>query len=141
MWSPTFASRLASWNDLREQASKLAPEDALYAINNWWFQTPWKPYYLHWDDQHEWPDPWELLNDNLYCDVARGLGILYTISLLNHADLTDAELVLTSEGHNLVLVSKRKYILNWDQNIIVNTNHELEIQKQLTQSQVQNKYN
>jgi len=96
---------------------------------------------LHWDDQETWPDPWELLSDNLYCDVARGLGILYTISLLDHADLTDAELVLTAEGHNLVLVNKRKYILNWDQDIIVNTNQEIEIKQQLTQSQVQNKYN
>jgi len=81
------------------------------------------------------------LSDNLYCDVARGLGILYTISLLDHPDLTDAELVLTDEGHNLVLVNKRKYILNWATENIVNTNHKLEIKKRLTQSQMQDKYN
>jgi hypothetical protein len=141
MWPKTFQLRLDSWATLRSQSRNLKPELALEAINAWWFQAPWRAYHLHWDDRDTWPDPWELLSDNLYCDVAKGLGILYTISLLDHADLTDAELVLTSEGHNLVLVNKRKYILNWDQDIVVNTNQEIEIKQQLTQRQVQNKYN
>ena len=141
MWQKTFSDRLEAWTTLRDQSQKLDPETALKQINSWWFRAPWRAYHLHWDDQPTWPDPWQLLSDNLYCDVARGLGILYTISLLDRADLTDAELVLTAEGHNLVLVSKRKYILNWDAENIVNTNHELEIKKYLTQSQVQEKYN
>lgn len=141
MWPATFASRLASWNDLRAHAATLAPEAALHAINNWWFSVPWKPYYLHWEDQQEWPDPWELLSDNIYCDVARGLGILYTITLLGRADLTDAELVLTESGHNLVQVNKRKYILNWNKNTIVNTIQDEKIVKLLTQSQIAQQYN
>ena len=141
MWPKTFQLRLDAWANLRTQNQTQPVETALANINQWWFQTPWRAYHLHWDDQPTWPDPWELLSDNLYCDVARGLGILYTISLLDHADLTDAELVLTGEGHNLVLVNKRKYILNWDSEAIVNTNHKLEIKKCLTQSQVQSKYN
>ena len=122
MWHKQFGDRLAAWNQLRTQSLNLPLESALSLINSWWFETPWIPYHLHWDDMPTWPDPWELLSDNLYCDVARGLGILYTISLLDHADLTDAELVLTPEGHNLVLVDKRKYILNWDRDEIVNIN-------------------
>ena len=141
MWPQTFQLRLDAWANLRDQVRSQDHETALANINSWWFRSPWRAYHLHWDDQETWPDPWELLSDNLYCDVARGLGILYTISLLDHADLTDAELVLTGEGHNLVLVNKRKYILNWDSNIIVNTSPKIEIKRQLTQSQVQNKYN
>jgi hypothetical protein len=141
MWPKTFQLRLDAWANLRQQIQNDSAEQALIAINQWWFQTPWRAYHLHWDDQETWPDPWELLSDNLYCDVARGLGILYTISLLDHPDLTDAELVLTDEGHNLVLVDKRKYILNWATENIVNTNHKLEIKKRLTQRQMQDKYN
>jgi hypothetical protein len=141
MWPKTFQLRLDAWASLRQQIQNESAEHALATINQWWFNTPWRAYHLHWDDRATWPDPWELLSDNLYCDVARGLGILYTISLLDHADLTDAELVLTDEGHNLVLVNKRKYILNWDADNIVNTNHKLEIKKHLTQHQVQQKYN
>jgi hypothetical protein len=141
MWPTTFTSRLDAWTTLRAQSRVLPPELALEKINAWWSQTPWRAYHLHWDDQDSWPDPWELLSDNLYCDVAKGLGILYTISLLDHKDLTDAALVLTSEGYNLVLVSKRKYILNWDHDSIVNTNQKIEVTRCLTQHQVQNKYN
>lgn len=141
MWPKTFELRLDAWASLRQQIQTQSAEAALTQINSWWFRCPWRAYHLHWDDRAEWPDPWELLSDNIYCDVARGLGILYTISLLNHADLTDAELVLTDEGHNLVLVCQRKYILNWDTDTIVNTNRKLEIKQCLTQHQVQQKYN
>ena len=136
MWPVTFADRLESWTALRNQVVCLPKESALQKINNWWFDCPWKPYYLHWDDQQEWPDPWQLLSDNYYCDVARGLGILYTITLLDREDLMSAELVLTDQGHNLVLVDKTKYILNWERNTIVNTNQEVKIKKRLTQDRV-----
>jgi hypothetical protein len=120
MWPLTFADRLAAWADLRSQCQSLDSEPALTAINSWWFNSPWQPYYLHWDDQDLWPDPWQLLSDDTYCELARGLGILYTISLLDRADMVDAELVLDKDGRNLVLVAKEKYILNWNKDSIVN---------------------
>jgi hypothetical protein len=140
MWPANFALRLESWNDLRDRCQTLPPEQALESINTWWFDVPWRPYYLHWDDQPNWPDPWQLLSDNHYCDLARALGILYTITLLDRADLGDATLVLTTTGDNLVLVSKSKYILNWDRDTVVNTNQETNIKKQLTQSAVKQQY-
>jgi hypothetical protein len=140
IWPITFASRLESWNLLRDSCLTLDTKSTLQAINSWWFDAPWRPYYLHWDDQPNWPDPWQLLSDNHYCDLARALGILYTITLLDRADLGDATLVLTDSGDNLVLVEKSKYILNWDKDTIVNTNQETTIKKQLTQSAVKQQY-
>ena len=136
MWPTTFGSRLENWNLLRDQCQNLPIDRALDDINRWWFQAPWKPYYLHWDDHATWPDPWQLLSDNIYCDVARGLGILYTINLLDRADLASASLVLTHEGHNLVLVEKEKYILNWEPDTIVNTSLEVKIHRQYQQQQI-----
>ena len=130
IWPESFSARLTSWNQLRQQVQHLPAESALTDINNWWFDAPWRPYYLHWDDQKTWPDPWQLLSDNIYCDVARGLGILYTITLLNRADMAPLDLILTESGHNLVLATKEKYILNWEVNNIVNTNHIVTIQQQ-----------
>jgi hypothetical protein len=136
MWDPNFAGRLAGWNHLRESCQNISPESSLIKINQWWFQAPWQPYYLHWDDQHVWPDPWQLLSDNVFCEVARGLGILYTITLLNRADLAPADLVLTETGHNLVLVGESKYILNWDPDTVVNNNLELKIRRQHQQQPI-----
>lgn len=119
----TFAERLESWSDLRQQVQSLPIQSALQTINSWWFQTPWRAYHLHWDDQPTWPDPWQLLDDNLYCSLARGLGIMYTIAMIEREDMQDAVLVEIGSD-NLVLVGGEKYILNWDADEIVNINLE-----------------
>lgn len=121
MWPKTFAERLESWTQLRRQAFTTDAELTLSAINSWWFQTPWRAYHLHWDDRKDWPDPWQLLDDNIYCSLARGLGILYTITLLDRPDLQDAVLA-EFDSDNLVLVQKKKYILNWDADNVLNIN-------------------
>ena len=76
----------------------------------------------------------------MYCEVARGLGILYTITCLNRGDMDSAELVLTNDDRNLVLLDKSKYILNWDQTVVLNTSSEIEFKKSLHQSQITQQY-
>ena len=121
MWPKTFEDRLVQWSQLKKRTAALPLESALIEINAWWFNTPWTPYHLHWDERANWPDPWQLLEDNLFCSLARGLGILYTIAIINHLDIESA--VLTEVGgDNLVLIDKSKYILNWDKEEIVNIN-------------------
>ena len=120
MWPNTVDQRLQSWYELRQLASTADLESALDLVNVWWFNAPWRPYHLHWDDRQNWPDPWQLLSDNMFCPLARGLGILYTVTMLNRPDIQDAELI-NSDNDNLVLISNGKYILNWDSKQIVNT--------------------
>ena len=139
-WPATFEARLDSWNQLRTQVADQPVESALETINSWWFQSPWTAYHLHWDDQNTWPDPWQLLSDNMYCEVARGLGILYTITCLNRGDMDSAQLVLTNDDRNLVLLDKSKYILNWDKTVVLNTSSEIEVKKSLHQSQITQQY-
>jgi hypothetical protein len=136
----TFEARLAGWNRLRHQVADMSVYAALVTINAWWFRAPWCAYHLHWDDQHNWPDPWQLLEDNLFCEVARGLGILYTITLLNRPDIADAELVLTKDDRNLVLVGQSKYILNWNEEVVVNSSQPVEIIKRVHQSGLASQY-
>ena len=121
MWARTFDSRLVSWNQLRSDVATVPADQCLHAINAWWFDSPWRAYHLHWDDQPAWPDPWQLLDDNLFCGLARGLGMLYTIALLDRPDIQDAELIDTGSD-NLVLVEQKKYILNWDRDQLLNIN-------------------
>ena len=121
MWARTFDARLASWNQLRSAVATMPVDQCLNNINAWWFDSPWRAYHLHWDDQPAWPDPWQLLDDNLFCGLARGLGMLYTISLLDRPDIQDAELIDTGSD-NLVLVEQKKYILNWDRDQLLNIN-------------------
>lgn len=136
MWPKTFAERLESWNNLKKQTATMDLEPALDAINKWWFQTPWTAYYLHWDDRDAWPDPWQLLNDNIYCPLARALGIMYTITLIDRPDLQDAVLAEFSTD-NLVQVGNEKYILNWDPTTMLNINPgEIKTRHSVAQAQV-----
>ena len=136
MWPATFEQRLHAWGVLRETVQHASVEQLLADINTWWFHAPWRAYHLHWDDQDVWPDPWELLSDNIYCDLARGLGILYTITLLDRADLQDSVLA-ESDQVNLVLVQDKKYILNWDSQQVLNINPgQIKAQHSVTQQQL-----
>ena len=119
MWPKNYDSRLTAWVDLRARCARAPLESSLQNINIWWHQTPWKPYYLHWDDCRTWPDPWQLLADDIYCDVARALGMLYTIRLLERNDCDSVQMVRAEQG-NLVLVQHGKYVLNWSSDTIVN---------------------
>lgn len=139
MWAKTFEARLAEWQRLRDQVAAVDIPVALHLVNSWWFRAPWCPYHLHWDDRDTWPDPWQLLSDNVYCDLARGLGIMYTISLLEREDLQDACLA-ECDGYNLVLVNQKKYILNWKADTIVNiTLEQVHARNQISQEQIKQK--
>ena len=76
-------------------------------------------HHLHWDDWRDWPDPWNLLADNIWCDVAKALGIMYTLLLVEHKDIVDIQMITDDEA-NLVLINDGKYILNWAPGEIVN---------------------
>ena len=119
MWPVKFEDRLIQWSSLREEAKTLSLESSLNKINHWWQQTPWSPYHLHWDDQETWPNPWELLSDNLFCDLARSLGIVYTTMMIDHPEINKIELASCDET-NLVLINQGKYILNWSPEELLN---------------------
>ena len=61
---------------------------------------------------------------------------MYTISMLDRADMAPTTLVLTDDGSNLVLVAKEKYILNWEVEHIVNTFTKVKIKRQYQQDQI-----
>lgn len=140
MWPKTFEARLASWVQLRSWCADQPLEPSLIAINHWWFAAPWCAYHLHWDDQPSWPDPWQLLEDNIFCDLARGLGMLYTIMLLDRTDMQSAALV-QCESDNLVTLPGEKYILNWERDSIVNINLTVNtVHRSISTKQIQQQF-
>ena len=140
IWPKDFSNRLTSWVELRQKAEYLDAEAALNSINRWWLTSPWCPYYLHYDDLKDWPDPWQLLSDDIYCDVARGLGIMYTIAMLEREDFRDARLIESDLG-NLVLVCNEKYILNYSPTEILNTNLRVtKVKRCIQQEQLLHKF-
>jgi len=133
VWPARYEDRLSQWHQLRQDNQTNDLETALLAINDWWQQCPWTPYYLHWDDLEQWPDPWDLLSDNHFCSLAKALGIVYTLHMISRSDITCTELAVNgSSADNLVLINKGKYILNWEAGQLLNiTSPEINITRSI----------
>jgi hypothetical protein len=132
-WNLRVSDRLAQWKDFRHQLSDLPLDQAITELNNMWSSAPFVTYYLPPDRTGDWPDPWELLAENYYCDVAKALGILYTIYFTSHKNV-NIELRVYYDykdktRYNVAWIDNGKYILNYWPYEIVNT--ELVEEKQL----------
>lgn len=126
MWySLSCPDRLLRWRDWRRELDNMTAEAALAEIASTWMRVPRVAHYLSPDEIQRWPTPWELVNDNHYCDLSVCLGMFYTICLSKHRRL-DPEMVIYKDAsehswYHLCQIPQLKYVLNWDQGRIVNT--------------------
>jgi hypothetical protein len=125
MFQQPAEDRLRSWREFRSSLDQLTLEQALAQTAEFWARTPFAPYYLDPEDNSNWPDPWALVVENTYCDVAKCLGIVYTMFLCQHKPLIDVEMRLyndpaTGYDYNLAWFNQGKYILNMVDGEVVN---------------------
>lgn len=119
MWETDYDARLAQWRSLRHSCRDQPLQPALLAINDWWWRAPMVNDSLSWSTTQLWPGPWRLLAHDGFCDLARALGIVYTVLMMQHPDQSEVKLVQAKDS-NLVLVNDGKYILNWSPGEVVN---------------------
>ena len=134
-WNLRVNDRLARWKDFRHQLDRLPLESAVVELNNMWSTAPFVNYNLDPSDPNSWPDPWTLLAENYWCDVAKSLGIAYTIYFSSHK-LTPMEIRVYYDykdktKHCVAWLDHGKYILNYYPYETVNTKQIEEKQLQL----------
>lgn len=116
-----YTARLQQWYDLRTRLIGLNMLEKCIEIDNWWQKAPLVNHHLHLLDSLAWPGPWDLLEENTYCTVARALGMCYTLLLIG---VEDIELVEATDPQGedmvLVLVDRAKYVLNYWPDTVVN---------------------
>ncbi len=124
-WNLRVNDRLTHWKDFRHKLSDMPLDLAVNELNEMWSTAPFVTYYLSPDSTKEWPDPWTLLAENYYCDLAKALGILYTIYFTSHkTDNIELQIYYNFKDKvrsNVVNISQGKYILNYWPHEIVNT--------------------
>lgn len=123
MWIELPSDRLRWWHNFRLDLDKVSLSEAIDQCYHLWSYCPLQKYYLLIDQFDNWPGPWELVYDNVYCDIAKCLGIVYTLYLTNHK--LDIEIRIyknysTAETYNLVWIDKGKYVLNLLHDEVVN---------------------
>ena len=124
MWYGKTQDRLEEWRLFRLELNQLPFEEALKKVSHLWSYAPFVRHHLAPEDGQNWPNPWTLLHENCYCDVAKALGMLYTIYLTNHrSNITEIEICLCKdekEEYALVNVNNGQYILNYVFDEVVN---------------------
>jgi hypothetical protein len=118
-----YYTRLREWFKLKEKLNGQDLSTICIEVDRFWQRVPISTYYLHPDDIEQWPNPWELINDNHYCYYGRALGMVYTLLLLGIKNIDFVE-ALDDNRENvvLVLVDNAKYVLNYWPEYVLNTN-------------------
>lgn len=117
--------KINAWRNWRQALDNMTLNEALADVACEWAKVPTIDHYLVPEELEKWPSPWELINDNCYCDLAIALGMCYSLSLSKHAN---SDIVLNiyrdyeaSSWIHLCLVDNGKYVLNWNHGQVVNT--------------------
>lgn len=133
-WNLRVNDRLSQWKDFRGEISRLPIEKAIEELTTLWSTAPFVTYYLEPSDPKKWPDPWTLLAENYYCDVAKSLGMLYTIYFSSHKHIPMEIRIYYDYNdktrYSVLWLDDGKYIINYWPYETVNTKQIEE--KQLT---------
>jgi len=72
--------RLLSWREHRNTLAKLEDTEKFKALTRWWATAPICAYSIDADDTKNWPTPWELLNEGVFC--TSGIAYMMAATLL-----------------------------------------------------------
>jgi hypothetical protein len=111
--------RLTEWKHVRDNLEN--SDTALDDVAEFWGRAPFVFQYLDPDNRLGWPDPWKLILDGKYDDLAICLGMLYTIRLTDRFKSTKTEIleVLDSKEKRFILVVNDEKVLNWEYRLVV----------------------
>lgn len=117
MWTLRSDDRLKEWKLFRKEISDLPFDEAVIKTVNLWSYAPFVAHYLDHSEPKDWPTPWELISDNNYDDLAKALGMLYTLFLSAHGKNHTFKLLKVTAGslenYNIVSIDDEKYVLNY----------------------------
>jgi hypothetical protein len=142
MWKLNSDERLSRWRAFRKSLNSLTLEEAVASVANYWTSCPFTPYYLDPARPDTWPDPWTLVEENYWCDLAKALGMLYTIKLTVHTPTVEIRVYydpVSKVNYNLVWIAQGKYVLNMSDGEVLNKTHvvyQLELQHAYDEEQL-----
>lgn len=125
--------RLTEWKRFRDQLE--TSEDPLAQCAAFWARAPFVSHYLDPKDAGSWPDPWQLILDSKYDNLAIALGMLYTLQLTTRFMASDFQIYMTSNreknDREFYLLIDDTHVLNLDYGAVTGRNRlfSLEVNK------------
>lgn len=126
IWKLSTDERLRKWKQFRNSLGDHDLPTALAMVDEFWRSVPFSPYYLDPTRPEDWPDPWTMITENYYCDVAKALGMLYTVALSSHKTNSSMRIYHSRDQHklyNLAWFEDGKYVLNMTDDGVVNKSY------------------
>jgi hypothetical protein len=105
--------RLTEWKKIRDQVETAT--DPFYLVLSIWCKAPFVNQYLDNTDPKSWPDPWRLLLDSKFDNLAIVLGMLYTLQLTERFSQEEYKIyMIQSDFKNpeFCLSISNKHVLN-----------------------------
>ena len=106
--------RLTEWKQIRSELETAA--DPLRLVAELWARAPLVNPFIDPTDPDSWPDPWHLVLDDRYDDLAVVIGMLYTIKLTQRFMDSHCEIHMSVRDEN----SDPEYFLVLDQRQALN---------------------
>jgi hypothetical protein len=110
-----YEERLAIWRSYRETLEEVS--DPLQEVINLYNSAP--KCSIHTDPwtPEMWPNPWELLEENQYCEFCKVLGMCYSLQLTDRFSDHDFEIHIgvdteTTDYRYLLIVDNK--VINYD---------------------------
>ena len=105
--------KLIEWKKFRDHLE--TSETPFMDLANLWSRAPFVGRYLDPNLPSTWPDPWKLILDGTFDDLAISLGMLYTIKLTQRFQDADCKIFMTTGSNNKTFLSvDNNTILNWE---------------------------
>jgi hypothetical protein len=79
MFEKKFEERLRAWHDFRESLSD--SQQPIQSAIDFWNLVPTARRNIDPYDQTTWPDPWQMIEENSYCEFTKTLAVAYTLKL------------------------------------------------------------
>jgi len=112
MFDKTYEDRLVAWVAFRHalEESKDPIQDVIDCYNT----APTVSIHTDAWDKKSWPDPWQLLQENQYCQFTRVLGMCYSLQLTDRFNGSSFQITINTDKQK----SESYYILAVDKSAI-----------------------
>jgi hypothetical protein len=112
MFDKPFYERLKIWRDLR--LSLETSEHPIKTVLEFWNRAPIQRIAADPYDRNTWPEPWEMIYENQYCEFSKILAIFYTLQLTDRFSTSRFEIHICTDREK----SEVKYLLYIDNEVI-----------------------
>ena len=121
MFDKKYEERLITWANFRNELEEA--EDPFRAVQELYNRAPLVSIYTDPWDPSVWPDPWELLQENQYCEFCIVLGMCYSLQLTERfsSDIFEIHIYVDQEKSDMLylLIINDEHVLGYDRYAVV----------------------